>query len=61
MVSPRPVSVVRVKDAYLVLYADRQPHQRYSAAQFDARDHSLVDVIAWVRSQSHLSLVELEE
>lgn len=52
----RLVKIELRNGAYMVLYVTRQKHGRYSAGQFDARDHTLRDVEEWVSLQKEITL-----
>jgi len=48
-------------DSWGVHYVHRTKGQRYLAAGFYAKDHSLQDVQAWVSRQPNLELVSVDE
>lgn len=54
----RKVKIELVRNTWFVLYEERKKHQRFSAAQFDARDKSKSEVERWVRDQPNLELNE---
>lgn len=55
----RPVIIETTPNgkAHLVRYADRTHGQRHLAAQFDAGDHTLRQVVEWVESTPDLHLL----
>jgi hypothetical protein len=56
---PRPVIVEVVPEvhAIFVRYADRKVGQRHLAAGFDARDHTVETVTAWVEANPKIRLI----
>lgn len=54
----RQVTIEERQGTFFVLYVERKRGQRYSAAQFSARDHTRESVAAWVKTQSELVLVD---
>lgn len=54
---PREVYIAKRGDSWMVLYAQRRKGQRYSAAQFYAKDWGQGSVEGWVRKQPNLDLI----
>lgn len=53
----RKVRIERKGGAWAVVYVERRKGQRYWAANFYAADHSMTDVIEWVKQNPKLELV----
>jgi hypothetical protein len=56
MESPRPVTIELFHGAYFVMYVSKNKRQRYSAAQFDARDNTEETVKDWIKKNPKLKL-----
>jgi hypothetical protein len=54
----RKVAVRMCLDSWGVFYLDRKKGRQYKAALFYAKDNSREDVVAWVKKQPELELVE---
>lgn len=54
----RKVKIELRRDTWKVLYVDRKPRQRYSAAGFYKPSTTLEEVKDWVRNNPRLELVE---
>lgn len=57
----REVFIMQGQDSWFVMYADRKPRQRVSAAGFFMKDHTRQDVEKWISGNPKLKLIANHE
>lgn len=53
----RKVKIEKRGDTWFVIYLDRKPRQRHTAAQFLAENHTYESIASWVNQRDDLQLV----